>query len=206
MTALLVLLALADQSLATGDAWTIERSYRFLKPETGIDFTHVERTDYKVVKPGTIDATWSLTATKFGDDVVPSPKENTPRTARLTFNAAGVPTSAEDTVDRLRARVERIQWCAAEPRQGVSWTRKIPLSPALPAAKVTVRPTSQDRRTLAVTYLEDGGVKGEATVTLAPDKAIVASLKLTFVGLTPPGGNEIVSIAVNQSLVKDKKA
>lgn len=196
-------------SLSPGEAWSIERSTRYLDEASGVDYTNMERTDYRVemvdARGMTISQTRKITGLLNGKSGASVPEGAFPRQSILRFGPGGAPSYAEDSVDLASARVDRVQWAAAEERKGVSWTRRFPATSTLPGAKLTMRPTSTspDGRTIAVTYVEDGGkVNGEATVVVSEPKRIVNSLKMTLTGIVPTGKDKPLKVAVNQTLVK----
>jgi len=203
----LVALAFQQSGLAVGDAWKTERSYRFLNEEPKIDFTNIERTDYRVdnVDAHGISLTQSraLYAQKQGEAAQTKPA-GAPKASTLKFGPGGVPSYAEDPADLVQARVDRVQWSAAEQRAGVSWTRKFRAAGTLPGAKLTMKPMGGDAnmRTIAVTYVEDGGaIKGEASVTVLIPKGIVSTIKMTLDGVLMPGNGQPVKVAINQKLL-----
>lgn len=205
--ACLVALGFKQSGLTTGDVWKTERSYRFLNELPKIDFTNVERTEYRVEN---VDARgFSLTQSrvlyaKTEGEAPLKPTGDAPKASTLKFGPGGVPSYTEDPANLVQARVDRVQWSAAEQRAGVSWTRKFRAAGNLPGAKLTMKPmgTQANVRTIAVTYLEDGGViKGEASVTVLIPKGIVSTIKMTLDGVETPANGQPVKVAISQKLL-----
>jgi hypothetical protein len=200
MFALVVLFAIGQGGPAIGDKWSVERTYRFLNEAAAVDSSTTEQIDYLIEQASAS----GLTIAVFRRTAVAGSQEEVSKGSKLTFGASGAPTYPEDAQDPIRARVDRMQWSAAEDRKGVSWSRKFPLSAGLPAGKVLVRPTSVkgDERALALTYTEEGSdVRGEGTAVVAGAKRIVTSLKLTLRNVRKHPGDPPLIVAVNQALL-----
>lgn len=199
-----LLLAQADTPLTTGDRWKIDRTYRYLNEEEGIDFTQVERTEYSVdnadAKGYVLSVSRRITANRFGQDEAKSSSDA--HETKLTLGPGGAPAASLESEDLIRTCVDRMQWAAAEDRRGVSWTRRFDATPAMRPAKVTIKPTSAKGldKTVSITY-EESDIRGEGIATISGAKRIVSSLKLTLINVYPPSGDKKVKLAVNQSLV-----
>jgi len=192
--------------LAPGDAWAVERSYRYLNEEAHIDRKEVTRVDYRVESVDARGIVLSMgEAAHFvqdGTGIAGNTGDVQVIPVKLKLGPGGAPTYQEVAGNPNYMRVERIQWSAGEDRAGVSWTRKFPKVGDLGGAKLTMRPRSESSvsKTIAVTY-EEGEIRGEATVSVLMPKRIVTGIKMTLTGVHLVGVQDSVKVSVNQTLL-----
>lgn len=198
---------LLQTGLEVGEHWSVDRSYRRLEETLPLDVTTWERVEYRVDASDRSGLKVMTTRKTFerepqGKDLA-RPKSESGPTLSVRLGRGGAPVLSAEGEDPIRDRVERMQWTAAEDRRGVSWSRRFPALPGLPAAKVTVRPKGERTglQTVEVEYTEEGTpFRGVGTAEISLPKRIVTSFKLTFNQVTVDNLPKPIKIAINQSL------
>ena len=196
------LLVVALDGLKKGDAWTFERSYRYVSEADGIDLGDVERTAVSVadVRPDGYDLSVSRrqVATKIGETRTPAPEGQAPWERLLKFGTNGQPNKLpEDVTHHIRARIDRMLWTASENRRGVSWNRIWPLNETLPEGKATVKPLGENK--LSLSYSETGGLRAEGTALREATRPVIVEMSITINRAFLPNGTVPVSVAVKQT-------
>ena len=195
MLALLLPIAFAT-GLQEGDSWVSELTVRCVQQAEKIDSRRVSRLLYSVI---------GVTAefTTINVDVSPIPDDKSkPVRQVLVFNSGGVLVNRENTTNLDLARVRRMEWTAAEPRQGISWSRNWPAKSDLLESKVTVKPTMRTEKdvTMLVNYLESGKSKATATVKVVAGLPIIEDFEGTIMGSSVPGAKKPAVLIVSENL------
>jgi len=192
-----------------GDDWSIERVSQISCDAKTL--VRTLRTRYTVVGQDTSALLIRCSVTKSEDkgdaDLKPVGVGESAPTS-LKFGAGGAPEYEEDLSDPIAARVDRMQWTAAESRKGVAWIRKFPASSALPAGKVTVKPAGMDgpNQLVTITYSEEStGVAADGTATVYLPKRIVGPMKISLSRIPLAKIKKVGNVTVEQTLLPPAK-
>ncbi len=195
MLALLLPIAIAT-GLQEGDTWVSELTIRYVQQSEGIDFKRQSRLAFHVITVTTESTTIRVDSTPLPADATKPVQET------FVFSPGGALLSSEITANQDLARVHRMEWTAAEPKQAISWARSWPTRSDLIEAKVTVRPTARTTKdaTMRITYLESGKQKGAATAKLITGLPIIEDFEASLNDSIVPGAKKPGVVMVSERL------